>query len=39
VLRISRFNHDSSVAETQKVTRRLEFSDDGKGFTGTAVGL
>jgi hypothetical protein len=37
VLRFFRFNHDGSVAETQKVTRRLELSKDGKGFTGTAV--
>jgi len=37
VLRFFRFNHDGSVAETQKVTRRLDLSDDGMGFTGTAV--
>jgi hypothetical protein len=37
VLQFFRFNHDGSVAETQKVTRRLELSDDGMGFTGTAV--
>jgi len=38
VLRFFRFNHDGSVVETQKVTRRLDLSDDGMGFTGTAVG-
>ena len=37
VLRFFQFNHDGSVKETQKVTRRLELSDDGMGFTGTAV--
>jgi hypothetical protein len=37
VLQFFHFNHDGSVAETQKVTRRLEISADGMSFTGTAV--
>jgi len=37
VLRFFRFNDDGSVEQTQKVTRRLQLSDDGLGFTGTAV--
>lgn len=37
VMRIFRFNPDGSVAESQVVTRQLEVSDDGNGFTGTAV--
>lgn len=36
VLRFYRFNRDGSVAETRKVTRHLELSDDGNQFTGTA---
>jgi hypothetical protein len=37
VLRFFRFKRDGSVAEIQKVTRRLELSDGGRSFTGTAV--
>jgi len=36
-LRFLRFNGDGSIAETQKVTRRLELSEDGQRFTGTSA--
>jgi hypothetical protein len=37
LLRFLRFNQDGTFAETQKVTRRIELSDDGKTFTATAT--
>ena len=36
VLRFFRFNQDGTIAESQKITRHIELSDDGKEFTSTA---
>jgi len=37
VLNFYRFNPDGSVSQLQKVSRRLELSDDGNRFSGTGM--